>query len=168
MTTLANSSFSELPAFEKIEENGKANRLITGYSLARHQEEFQKASVVYKTIRIKSDATVGFVILQLDPDTESIELKRIVVSQPGRGIGRQALGLVDLCCIREFKRSRVWLDVFDYNERAIHLYESCGYRKFSEKQFDSRKLFLYEKYPNKANISNQSVVAMSAKRRRHT
>ncbi len=48
----------------------------------------------------------------------------------GRGLGRKAMEFIEGYC-RKIKISRIELGVFEYNERAIDLYESLGYEKFA-------------------------------------
>ncbi len=48
----------------------------------------------------------------------------------GYGLGRKAMEFIEGYC-RKIKISRIELGVFEYNERAIHLYESLGYEKFA-------------------------------------
>jgi RimJ/RimL family protein N-acetyltransferase len=74
----------------------------------------------------------------------SAELRRIVVSAPGRGVGTAVVGLVRELCKRDLGRQRVWLEVFESNERALHVYESCGFLRFGSADHEGRRLLLYE------------------------
>jgi GNAT superfamily N-acetyltransferase len=63
------------------------------------------------------------------PSCASIQLQRIVVADPGHGIGRQMLaGILDYV-FQELKAHRLWLDVFETNKRAQHVYERLGFRR---------------------------------------
>ena len=73
-------------------------------------------------------AAVGFVILQgCRSRHRSIELKRLVIREQGRGVGR--------ACVRELLRMafgdlhahRFWLDVKTMNTPALKLYRSEGF-----------------------------------------
>jgi diamine N-acetyltransferase len=125
-------------------ERGEARNFVIPYSLDRHQAEFAKPEVVYKSIW-RSGQHIGFLILVLDSDARSIELRRIVVTEPGCGYGKKVVRMVDEICRDELGRVRVWLDVFDTNERARHVYEQCGYNKFARTEHKGRNLLLYEK-----------------------
>lgn len=73
--------------------------------------------------------SAGYVILRgLVESGDSIELKRIVVSTPGKGLGRRILEEILSIVFRELGAHRVFLDVFENNERARHLYESVGFQ----------------------------------------
>jgi len=124
-------------------EQGEAKQFIIPYPLERHLLELSKPDVVYKTIW-QADEPVGFVMLVLDPDGRSVEFRRIVVSKPGHGYGKRVVRMVDEVCRNALGRSRVWLDVFETNARARHVYERCGYRRFGSGEHGGRALLLYE------------------------
>jgi diamine N-acetyltransferase len=72
----------------------------------------------------------GFAIVRgLTSEHHSLELKRIVVRVPGRGLGRQMLHLLLNKAFEEYGAHRLWLDVFENNLRAQHLYSSLGFRR---------------------------------------
>lgn len=125
-------------------ERGEARNSIIPYSLDRHQAEFTKPEVVYKSIWCGSQH-IGFLIFVLDSDARNVEFRRIVVTEPGRGYGKRVVRMVDEICRDELGRVRVWLDVFETNERARHVYEQCGYRTFGRFEYEGRTLLLYEK-----------------------
>lgn len=139
---LIDTDLRELPAIYEMEQ-GEARHFIFQYSLERHREEFAKPAVVYKSIR-RGENLVGFVILALDPDGLSVEFRRIVVSEPGRGVGKRAVELVRDVCRHELGRTRIWLDVFEANERAKRIYEKAGYSRFGASEHEGRTLLLYE------------------------
>lgn len=140
--TLESVSLQDLPAICAMED-GAARDYIIPYSPAKHQEEFAKPSVLYKAIRQGTRLT-GFVMLAMDPDGVSVELRRIVISNPGHGIGVRTLEMVRELCGRELGRSRIWLDVFETNRRARHVYEKVGYSYFGKSEHEGRVLLLYE------------------------
>lgn len=125
-------------------ERGEARNFVISYSLDRHRTEFANPEVVYKSV-VRNGQHIGFLILVLDSDDQSVEFRRIVVSEPGRGYGKRVVSMVDAICRAELGRVRVWLDVFEENERARHLYEHCGYQRFGESEREGRRLLLYEK-----------------------
>jgi diamine N-acetyltransferase len=68
---------------------------------------------------------VGFILLAgLESVHQSIELRRIVISDQGKGHGRRALRMVKRLAFVEYAAHRLWLDVFERNRRAIHLHAS--------------------------------------------
>lgn len=72
----------------------------------------------------------GFAILRgLTSPHRSIRLQRIAVAKPGKGLGRLMLAGVLECVFLELKAHRLWLDVFEANTRAQHVYESLGFQR---------------------------------------
>jgi RimJ/RimL family protein N-acetyltransferase len=71
----------------------------------------------------------GFaILLGLESEHKSLELKRIAVRKPNQGVGRRLLELVAKKAFDEHQAHRLWLDVFETNTRARHLYEAFGFR----------------------------------------
>jgi diamine N-acetyltransferase len=70
---------------------------------------------------------VGFVLLRLHRDDRAVELRRLAVTEKGRGYGRAALRLVMAQAFEEHGAHRLWLDVKPHNERALALYRSAGF-----------------------------------------
>ena len=54
-------------------------------------------------------------------------MKRIVVAAPERGLGRKILSEIIRMAFEEFHAHRLFLDVYEDNARARHLYESLGF-----------------------------------------
>jgi diamine N-acetyltransferase len=70
---------------------------------------------------------VGFVLLRLHPEQRAVELRRLAVTEKGRGYGRAALWLAMALAFEEHDAHRLWLDVKPHNERARSLYRSAGF-----------------------------------------
>lgn len=134
----------DLPLFQRMEEEAGTSRFILPYSLEEHHARFSDPGIVYLRI-LSNDEVRGFFILALEADNESVEFRRIVVSKKGVGIGQTAIRLLEDFCRIELVRSRIWLDVFEDNLRARHVYEKLGYIPFDRKDFEGRTLLVYEK-----------------------
>jgi diamine N-acetyltransferase len=70
---------------------------------------------------------VGFVLLRLHSEHRAVELRRLAVTEKGRGHGRAALRLVMMQAFKQYGAHRLWLDVKPHNERALALYRSAGF-----------------------------------------
>jgi diamine N-acetyltransferase len=69
----------------------------------------------------------GHVILcGLKSPNRSLELKRIVIAQLGQGLGRRVMDEILRKAFDELSAHRLWLDVFEHNARARHVYRSAG------------------------------------------
>ena len=70
---------------------------------------------------------VGFVLMRLHPEDRAVELRRLAVTEKGRGYGRATLRAVVRAAFEEHGAHRLWLDVKPHNERARALYRSEGF-----------------------------------------
>ncbi len=71
---------------------------------------------------------VGMVLLGSFADAPwLVEVRRIVVVRPGRGIGEHALRWVIAHAFEERNAHRISLEVVEANDRARRLYERCGF-----------------------------------------
>lgn len=73
---------------------------------------------------------VGYFILSgFKNKNNSIELRRIVISDKGQGYGRPTVNLIKEICFSIEKKHRLWLNVFDANFKAIQLFRTEGFSK---------------------------------------
>jgi len=70
---------------------------------------------------------VGFVLMRLHPEDRAVELRRLAVTEKGRGYGRATLRAVARAAFEGHGAHRLWLDVKPHNERARALYRSEGF-----------------------------------------
>jgi diamine N-acetyltransferase len=70
---------------------------------------------------------VGFALLRLHPEARAVELRRLAVTEKGRGHGRAALRLAMAEAFEVHDAHLLWLDVKPHNERARSLYRSAGF-----------------------------------------
>ena len=78
--------------------------------------------------RSEDGAPVGYAILTGFGGGGGIFcLKRLVVSEKGRGYGRAAVRVIKDHVFDDLGAHRLWLEVFEHNARARHLYESEGF-----------------------------------------
>ena len=134
----------ELEALGAMDRDADTRDYITVYSLEEHQREFARDDIIYLAIQDQGDLA-GYFILRLEDDGDSVEFRRIVVAHKGRGIGQFAITALETYCARRLGRGRIWLDVFDFNERGQHVYRKLGYRQFDTGQLGGQQLLLMEK-----------------------
>jgi RimJ/RimL family protein N-acetyltransferase len=74
------------------------------------------------------DRPVGYIILAgLAQIHQSIEFRRVVITDKHKGYGRKTLRLVKKMAFETWHAHRLWLDVRDHNLRARHVYETEGF-----------------------------------------
>ena len=125
-------------ALERLPESA---RFVGQWSKERHRAAFAGNDARYfvcdassfspEVSELEIDGGVklrAFGILRgLAETSGSIELKRLVVHPPGRGFGRQILTELLHIAFDDFHAHRFFLDVFEDNARARHLYRSLGF-----------------------------------------
>ena len=145
MISLRPSKREELEIFDEMDRQDHARNFVIQTGLGTHQKYFIDPKITYLSIENSSGEFCGYFILVLEPDTESVEFRRILIDQKKRGIGQAAISEMESYCKNEFNVKRIWLDVYEDNEIGIHIYEKMGYERFKEKLVEGRKLYFYEK-----------------------
>jgi ribosomal protein S18 acetylase RimI-like enzyme len=141
---IRNALENELELFQSFEAGEDTKEYIIPYTMEKHIEEFNKAGIVYKTI-LNGSKIIGFMILNLEEDGKSVEFRRIVINEKGKGFGMMAIKYLDYIVKEEYIRNRIWLDVYANNERGIHIYEKCGYKYLKSVEYQGKELKVYEK-----------------------
>lgn len=117
-------------AFIHAAEHDVANSLfITPWDKERHEKLLVDKNTFHAIILDDDGRSVGFVFVNgLQRIDHVLELKRVVVTDKGRGFGRATIRAVRDLAFGEWGGQRLWLDVRDFNEGARRLYESEGFR----------------------------------------
>lgn len=106
------------------------DRLVGRWSEDEHRASLAAPGSELVVGERREGAPEGFAILQgLDDRHGNVELKRLVAARAGTGFGRPFL---DAIVDRVFARPhvhRLWLDVFEHNAQARHVYGSVGFRE---------------------------------------
>ncbi|MEJ2177411.1 MAG: GNAT family N-acetyltransferase [Gammaproteobacteria bacterium] len=131
--------------FDDMDRQDHACNFVTQIGLERHQEYFDDPDVTYLSIEDEGGEFSGYFVLVLEPDTESLEFRRILVDQNKRGLGQAAIREMENYSKIKFNVKRIWLDVFEDNAIGRHIYEKMGYQPFKEELEEGRNLFFYEK-----------------------
>lgn len=121
---------ADLPMILRAEADARRDGFVQGWSESGHLHALAQPGTAYFLIHASGmDDAVGYVILRGfdDEENRSIELKRFVVTVPGRGIGRAALREIKRLAFDVHRAHRLWLDVFTDNIRARNLYASEGF-----------------------------------------
>lgn len=118
----------DIASIVALEQTPFAREFVGQWTEERHRATLASGDVRYLVHEDPAGSLQSYIILRgLSEDSGSIELKRIVVAAPGQGLGRTLLTEVLRLAFDELRAHRVFLDVFDDNARARHLYESLGF-----------------------------------------
>ncbi len=102
---------------------------IEKYVLSRGEQDDRETFVIAHP---ETDAIVGEIVLMDIDDINRNTVLRIALfheAEFGKGYGTEALRLVLDYAFKTLKLHRVGLDVFDFNPRAIHVYEKLGFKR---------------------------------------
>ncbi len=134
----------ELPLFTQMESADHARDYVGQSGLNEHDRMFEDEGYIHLTILSGGEAA-GFFLLVLENDGESIDFRRIVVSQTDSGIGQASITAMESWCRENTDRSRIWLNVYDFNRRGIHVYKKLGYRYVKSEKRDDKVLIYFDK-----------------------
>ncbi len=128
MIRLEDTTVQDLPKILAIEQDLDNNSFICPSETNRHQRMIQQEDTKHLKILDDQHKIIGFILLtDLHNPNDSIELKRIIISEKGKGYGSAAMALLLKICFTEYNCHRLWLDVFDTNPRARHVYRKLGF-----------------------------------------
>jgi RimJ/RimL family protein N-acetyltransferase len=119
----------DIPAIIALEGAPVAQEFVGQWSEERHRAALASEDVRYYVSETEWGEVQAYAILRgIQETSRAIELKRIVVAVPERGLGRRVLRELIHIAFRELGAHRLFLDVIEDNARARHLYESLGFK----------------------------------------
>ena len=109
----------------EIEQDKDNKYYIYQWSKEQHRSKIIDGNWFHLVIiNRETDSIIGYVLLEgVTSEHKAIELTRITIKEKGRGYGKKAVRLIKKLCFENLKCHRLWLDVFEDNTKAIHLYE---------------------------------------------
>ena len=114
-----------------IEFENSNNKFVHQYPKDKHIALLKDKDCLHLSIkRLDNDKLIGhMIIFGLCNHNKVLEFRRITINEKGLGFGREAIILLKQLCFEKLRFHRLWLDVYDDNDRAIKLYESEGFVK---------------------------------------
>jgi RimJ/RimL family protein N-acetyltransferase len=102
---------------------------VARWTREEHQKTFNSPEWRHLIIEeIGELKRLGYVILQdVGNPNLSLQLRRIVAVEKGKGYGTRAIQLVKNYAFKELGQHRLWLDVKTFNDRARRVYRACGF-----------------------------------------
>ncbi len=102
---------------------------VLKWSKDKHKEAINNNDIKH-LILCEEYEKIGYCILAgFEKGNDNIEIKRIVISEKNRGIGRKSLEALIKYLFEKMEIHRVWLDYHEFNEVGAYLYESMGFKK---------------------------------------
>ncbi|AOT70849.1 GNAT family N-acetyltransferase [Geosporobacter ferrireducens] len=126
---LLETAYDDLDTVLSIENSGDAKKFVYAWPKDRHLMAIKNPDEAHLLIQEKSTGeTIGYALLSgLTNEDQSIEFRRITLYKRGLGYGQEALELIQKLCFDQYNCHRLWLDVFEDNQRALHLYRKMGF-----------------------------------------
>lgn len=123
------ATLDDIPAILALERTPVAREFVGQWSKDRHRATLAGGDARYFVSETEWNEVQAYAILRgIHENSRAIELKRIVVAIPERGLGRLMLKELMRIAFRELGAHRLFLDVYEDNSRARHLYESLGFQ----------------------------------------
>lgn len=120
---------NDIPQITAIERLPEFRSFVGSWSEDQHYKMLADHDALYLVGEGEVGEVTGFaILLGLQFEHKSLELKRIAIGKPNQGVGRKLLEMVATKAFDEHQAHRLWLDVFETNMRARHLYEMFGFR----------------------------------------
>src|ERR1700748_3559596 len=127
---LQEATAADIPFIVEVEHAPEFRQYLGRWTNTEHVAAMRDSDTRYFLAIDDGNERIGYVILRgLQSEDHNFELKRVAMRAPGRGHGRQALQLLLEIVFRDFGAHRLWLDVFETNHRAQHLYRSLGFQQ---------------------------------------
>jgi len=118
----------DLPRIISLERLPEARRYVGQWSDDHHARALSSPDARYYVHEDSNGVLQAYIILLgFEQAPRSIEFKRFVVAQPGRGLGRRLLSELLRIVFDETGAHRFFLDVVEDNLRARHLYTTFGF-----------------------------------------
>ena len=121
------NDIAAIMVFERIPE---FHTMVGNWSQEEHLQTMRDPDARYFLALDTDRQPAGFAILRgIQSPHHNVELKRFVIANPGHGLGQRALCAVMDFVFHELHAHRLWLDVFETNDRAYHVYRKAGFRE---------------------------------------
>ena len=131
MITLRLTEENDLDFVISSEQEPDNAQFVGHWTKQQHLDALHNTDVLH--IIIEDSITCksyGYVIMVgLENVNRSIEFKRIVICEKGKGIGREAIKLIKKITFEQLMAHRLWLDVKGKNYRAQNIYKSEGFKE---------------------------------------
>jgi len=122
-------TLDDIPAILALERTPMAREFVGQWTEDRHRATLAGGDARYFVSETEWSEVQAYAILRgINENSGAIELKRVVVAVPERGLGRRMLKELMRIAFSELGAHRLFLDVYEDNARARHLYESLGFQ----------------------------------------
>ncbi|TCL68512.1 RimJ/RimL family protein N-acetyltransferase [Hydrogenispora ethanolica] len=127
--TLRNTRVEDIDFVLGAERDAENAPYVGQWSRDEHLRSLIESDLSHQIIHTGDGRRVGYTILAgLENQNRALELRRIVITDKGKGYGRAALLFIKKLAFETLGVHRLWLDVRENNPRALHLYKALGFQ----------------------------------------
>jgi RimJ/RimL family protein N-acetyltransferase len=113
----------------KSETDSENAQYVGQWSCNEHIKALENPDLLHLIIESSNGEKIGYIIIAgIENKNKSIEFRRIVVTEKGKGYGKEAVRLVKKLAFEKLRSHRLWLDVREKNNRAQYVYRSQGFK----------------------------------------
>lgn len=112
-------------------EMDPANTMVHAWDEATHHKNITDPAYHYLIAESIEGDRLGYAIL-MDNEPGRVEWRRIIVARRGDGIGKAFMRAVLDYFFTVHRAELVWLDVYERNDRARHVYQTLGFEEVGE------------------------------------
>jgi RimJ/RimL family protein N-acetyltransferase len=122
---------SDIDYVLQAEQGPENSPFVAQWTKNQHQDAMKDLDILHLIVEdmIEKRAVGYMIIAGFESIHKSIELRRIVITEKGKGFGRESLRLIKSLAFEKYKAHRLWLDVRQNNLYAQELYVSEGFVK---------------------------------------
>lgn len=164
---IMNTQSQDLECITEFEAKNK--QFVNQYSQDKHLALLNDKDCLHLSVRRRdNDKLAGHILIfGLMDQNKVLEFRRITINEKGLGFGREAIRLLKQLCFEKLGSHRLWLDVYDDNDKAIKLYESEGFVKEgtlrenikTETGYRSQRIYSMLENEYEAGIQDQKYLA---------
>lgn len=117
---------ADIPVIMEIERTEGFEAYVGRSERAQHEALLAAPENRYVLLE-DGTGPAGFAILQgIGSASSVVYLKRIAIRSPGKGLGKRFLAELIRLSFEDYGAEKFWLDAFETNQRARHVYATCG------------------------------------------
>lgn len=129
--TLRLTQKKDLEFVISLEREPYNSQYVDQWSENRHIDSLSDKDILHLIVEdSNTNKSIGYIIMVgIENKNSNIEFKRFVISDKGKGFGRETLKLIKELSFKQLNAHRLWLDVRCKNTRAQNLYKSEGFKE---------------------------------------
>jgi RimJ/RimL family protein N-acetyltransferase len=125
---LRTANINDYDFVNAAEQDEDCTPWVNNWPLHSRIEKFGDNNFFQTIIETCEGRPVGFIDFRDMLHETQVELKRIVITERGKGYGKEAMYLSQRFAFEVLNRDRLYLGTKVNNARAIHLYHTTGFR----------------------------------------